>query len=784
MSKALLVITFASSLGLAQASQSRFSADQYSRKTDDNKVVLKGNVNIAKDKTLLKADAVELDTQAEYFWATGDVKYNGDKLKITGSKIEGSLISPELKISNGKILSGYDIFEGKRIERIDQRNFFLEQGRYTSCFNSPPDWRLYGNKINVTTEEYAHMEDVVVETFGLPMVYIPYLVLPVKEERQSGFLTPNFGFGTDGFNIHESYFWAINRSNDATFTLGHYGNRGLKEAFEFRSAYADESKGELYYFHINDKKFANIVVDGKKLNEKNRHGFKMDQDFQLGERTYTKNRFRYVSDDNIPRDFPEEMEGRAEPALENRMMITSSTSNISYNADVSYYENLLSRNPLDHNRDQLQRMPELSVNISKTKFSSFMFESDFSYLNVYRTGDPYDDMNANQIFDTGDFVRSGQRFDIYPRLSMPLSNRIFKFTPEIGARYDYYILPKTANAQRTYAEFKAKLSSEISGILHRNEDKQYRSLKHVIEPFVQYNVIPYLQQSKSPFFDAKNGSIEAPGFDSIDKIGKTNTITYGIDNRLLVKYIRNFTSSPIPDRSVYTSCRTCQEPDVELDQEEDEKEKPEEITTLSTKEFLGLRSQANESNAEDNLSEKEETFSILQPIQWKLYQSYNFIDTTGRPFGYLYSDIYAVYEWLNLLLSNFYNVYTKRMGVNSRARLQGRYKYIELGYYNNKTEVNSNIDQLKLQFGFSVWRFGTNVRFILNNALKGKFTDKLQDKYVDITYQPPSKCWLLAVAARAPYDRPGVDVSITFNLLISGQSVGFSPEGKGFLAID
>jgi lipopolysaccharide assembly outer membrane protein LptD (OstA) len=795
----------------AQESRSRFSADTYSNKASENKIILDGNVTVIKGKDILKADRVELDTTNQNFVATGNVNYdsnadsfefetknkdavttskdkqnkqdNNNRLKISGASMEGNLDSPKGFIKDGKIINGKDIFEGRKIERLNKKHFILKEGRYTSCVNDPPDWRLYGNNIDLTSGEYVYMDNVVVEAFGLPITYVPYLVLPVKSDRQSGFLAPNFGFGSDGFNANESYFWAMTRSQDMTYTLGHYNNRGLKEGVEFRSAYAPESDTNIYYFHINDKKFANTLINDEPLKEKNRHGLRMENDFKLSEATYTKMQVMYATDQNVPRDFPDEMPGRAEPALENKLLFTTHTNNFAYNGTASYYENLLSKNPLDRNREQLQRLPELDISIAKTKFSSFMFESDASYLNVYRTGKTFDDTNGNQVFDNNDFIRTGQRFDVYPRLSMPLSNRFFKLTPEIGARYDYYALPQVSSAKRAYAEMNTTLSSEISSVFQRNPDRQYRAIKHVIEPFVTYSVIPNVYQTASPFFDATSNGVNAPRFDSIDNIGRTNTITYGISNRLLAKYIKNFVSSPISKSEVVkpgsaaTTCQNCA--DIS-------KDTPGDIMSGSTQEFLGLRGQApsegKKNNTHTELSDEE--FSILQPFQWSLSQSYNLIDKTGKPFGYLYSDMLASYEWMTLLLSNFYNIYTRKMGVNSRLRFTGASdgplakKYVELSYYNNKTDPTVSIDQLKLLFGFSLWRFGTNVSFILNNNIKGKFSDKLQDKYFDLVYQPPANCWFLRLAVDAPYDRPGINTTITFNLLISGQAVGFGA-GQG-----
>jgi lipopolysaccharide assembly outer membrane protein LptD (OstA) len=776
----------------AEEERSRFSADRYTRKSKEEKVILDGNVVVVKGTSVIKADKVELNTKNETYKAQGNVSYKDKDLEIKSTKIDGNLNSAQGTITDGKIISGKDIFQGAKIDRLSRQHFLIKEGTYTSCVNDPPDWRLYSNDIDMTTGEYAHLKDVVIESFGLPVVYLPYLVLPIKNERQSGFLPPSFGFGSDGFNIHEPFFWAISRGQDATFTLGHYGNRGRKEAVEFRSVYNSlESFTEMYYFHVNDKKFSSIIYKGQPLNEKNRHGFKMDQDFKLAESSYMKMRLRYVSDDNIPRDFAEEMEGRAEPALESKVMLLTHTDNFAYTADASYYEDLLSINPLDVNKMQLHRIPELTVNLAKTKYSIFMFEADASYLNIYRSGPYFDDINSNNIYDGTEFIRTGQRFDVFPRMSIPITTKALKITPSIGYRYDYYMLPVDGNANRNFADIRANVVSEISRVYQRGKDKQYRAIKHSIEPFVDYHVIPSVNQSKHAFFDNSNNNINAPMFDSIDSIGKTNTITYGITNRLLTKYVRNFVDPKRMDNPSQNyiknddnedpSCKDCESKSCDTCKP-DPSMNPESKMMGDTESFLGLRTStkksADSSGKQENIDGSDEDFSVFQPLQWRIRQSYNFLDTTGKPFGYLYSDILGNYDWISVLISNFYNFYTKKMGTSSYVRLSGSQKYIQLGYYNDKTQQNLNTDQIHLQFGFGVWRFFTNVRFIFNNSLTGKFSDKIQDKYFDVTYSPPSSCWFLKFAMSAPYDKPGFNVFITFNLLISGQAVGFGSEGN------
>jgi LPS-assembly protein len=70
---------------------------------------------------------------------------------------------------------------------------------------------------------------VVFHLGGVPALYTPYLLWPAMRDRASGFLTPGLGYNSNrGGYFGLSYFWAVDRSWDATFsgdlyTKGYYG---------------------------------------------------------------------------------------------------------------------------------------------------------------------------------------------------------------------------------------------------------------------------------------------------------------------------------------------------------------------------------------------------------------------------------------------------------------------------------------------------------------------------------------------------------------------------------
>jgi lipopolysaccharide assembly outer membrane protein LptD (OstA) len=56
--------------------------------------------------------------------------------------------------------------------------------------------------------------------FDVPVLYVPYGIFPIKTERQTGFLFPQFGQSTkDGFRYLQPFYWAISKSTDSTVSF-------------------------------------------------------------------------------------------------------------------------------------------------------------------------------------------------------------------------------------------------------------------------------------------------------------------------------------------------------------------------------------------------------------------------------------------------------------------------------------------------------------------------------------------------------------------------------------
>src|SRR5690606_10079707 len=134
-------------------------------------------------------------------------------------------------IENGFIQSGQLVIEGKRIHKTGDKIYVAEEAEFTSCATCPPGWSFYGKEVEAELGGYAKIWRPVFKIGGWSVLPMPWLMVPLKTDRQSGLLEPSYEYTQRGrLALTESYFWAISRSQDATFTLTYHELLGLKWA--------------------------------------------------------------------------------------------------------------------------------------------------------------------------------------------------------------------------------------------------------------------------------------------------------------------------------------------------------------------------------------------------------------------------------------------------------------------------------------------------------------------------------------------------------------------------
>ena len=91
------------------------------------------------------------------------------------------------------------------------------------------------------------LKNTVLKVKGVPMFYLPVMYYPIQgDDRATGFLLPTYGSSAiRGQSISNAFFWAINRSQDATISHDWFTKRGQGVGAEYRYVPGPGSQGNV-----------------------------------------------------------------------------------------------------------------------------------------------------------------------------------------------------------------------------------------------------------------------------------------------------------------------------------------------------------------------------------------------------------------------------------------------------------------------------------------------------------------------------------------------------------
>ena len=138
-------------------------------------------------------------------------------------------------------------FFGETIEKVGPRKYKITKGGFSTCVQPTPRWDLHAGTVILNVEHYTIMKNAILAVKGVPMFYIPVLYYPTKkEDRATGFLIPTYGQSTlRGHSIHDAFFWAMNRSQDATILHDWFSKTGQGIGSEYRYNFGPVADGNI-----------------------------------------------------------------------------------------------------------------------------------------------------------------------------------------------------------------------------------------------------------------------------------------------------------------------------------------------------------------------------------------------------------------------------------------------------------------------------------------------------------------------------------------------------------
>jgi len=788
-------------------------ANSGERDLKNHSLVLTGNVQIIFKGQHLSAQKALINQDNKTFEAEGQVLFVTSKATIGGSKIVMNYETNVGTIYSGFIKSGQVLFEGDVIEKKGEDDYIAYQSQFTSCTTCPAAWSFNGQTIEAQIGGYAIIKNTFIHFGTVPVLWLPYLIVPLKSERQTGLLAPSIEFYGDGriklenlakgknlfddfkgeFSYSQPFFWAISRSQDATMTLQTYSSRGKKALVNYRYILDENSSGELDSGFIRDNIFGHSNRYKQFLSESsgvNRWFLHYKHYWELPNQWIQRADINNASDLQYSNDFPFETLNKADPATESRVSLTKNDYAHHFSIDTSYYNNFIRGHPMGNNQDSVHRLPEIDFSSTRQPLgdTGILYNYDLRYTNFARNDFSYDDITVGtspekktvrQVtntcsnstsdwdldpnckplrdgkFDSGtDLIRSGQRLIIEPSITRPTQlGDYFNLVPKVSYRESHYNfgIENVSNLSRRFLRTELTLQTSFSKIFGDLNDPYSDRYKHEIQPEIISTSVPWLEQPGHPFL-GYNKSNEIP-FSSRDAISNSD-LEGDSANGIQFDY-----DDRLYDRNLITY----------------------RVTNKITQKTWGL----NKVPSYDRL------------LTWRLSQTYDVYESQQSGSRQPWSDIESI---LNIRLSHF-NTYTKinffpyqklsdtssHMTVNDDDG-----NYIKVGLSRKYTPNSEGIFDIKGRAEDYLLQIGTTAKYINfagrliydGNDTSAKIAgSRVKQLTFAVILRPPGNCWGITFLQHQVINERPIS-RINFDFLFDGKSSLQSPtkllEAYGF----
>jgi LPS-assembly protein len=232
-----------------------FSADDVNYDDQLGITTARGNVEITQGGRTLLADVVSYNERTDTVTASGHVTI----LQETGETVFANYVELTDEMRDGFIkdvrmlLADRSRLVGNTGRRTDGNRLELRKGIYSPCDlckddpDAPPLWQLRADTvIHNKAEQLVEYKDVVLDIYGFPVLYSPYMSHPDPSvKRQSGFLPPTLGESTTlGAIAKIPYYYVIGPDKDFTFAPMFTSMQGIVIDGEYNQRF---SNGNIYF---------------------------------------------------------------------------------------------------------------------------------------------------------------------------------------------------------------------------------------------------------------------------------------------------------------------------------------------------------------------------------------------------------------------------------------------------------------------------------------------------------------------------------------------------------
>jgi LPS-assembly protein len=507
-------------------------------------VRLTGQVEIESDAgTKFFADEIDIFSSPTLrLVATGNVVFTNSEGRIAAERAEfdvgagtGTFYQASGILSLGPMADRAEFggqepdvyFYGNTIEKLSARSYKLTRGGFSTCVQPTPRWEVTSDSVVINLNDYAIARNILLRVKGVPLFYLPVLYYPLQDDqRATGFLLPTYGSSTfRGQTVSNAFFWAIGRSQDATFFHDWFTRTGQGVGAEYRWVASGASYGTFRAYALNQRQ-AEFTQSGRAtmLPAESSYQFTGTGSQRIGTSIRLHQRVDYSSSLIAQQLYQQNIYQASNATRTIEAGLAGTWGGLTTSALFQRVETftgsdtsqLYGGSPRVTAAIAPQRLLGLPVYGSVT--------SDFGYL-------PFRQVTDGVV--TSD--RSLARIDVLPTLRLALSRLSF-LTLNTSASYrtTHYTRSADLSGQvteealtRRYLTLRADVVGPVFAKIWDTPARGFSErMKHLIEPTFSLDYIPAINNSEQVLILT----------DSTDVIlGGSTRFTYGLNNRLLYR---------------------------------------------------------------------------------------------------------------------------------------------------------------------------------------------------------------------------------------------------------
>ncbi len=498
----------------------------------NGKIVFDGDVIIQQGGRQLESDHVELNQKAQTTLLEGNVRIRENGMLLTGDKATFSLISKDVDIQNAEyvIHESHIHGEASRIYNNGEKVLTLDQGSYTTCEPNSNAWLFEADDITLNNESgWGTAKNATLKIKDVPVFYFPWVMFPVDDRRQTGFLFPTIGFDDDnGTDISAPLYLNLTPNMDATLTFRNMTRRGSLIDGEFR-----------YLFPFGEGQLGGSYLAGDKLTDTDRKLalFKHKGDFSNGWSAnvdYTK-----VSDEDYFTDLGTTLDANAKTHLDQKAQIGFQRQHWSGSMLVQNYQTL--DELIADNDKPYRKVPQIRFNgngsINSFSNSNNNLPIEWDWLAEFT--------QFEHPEESSEGIQEAQRTHLSPSVSYNFLRPWGYIRPKVQGYFTTYDLDGDSDTFNNTITDRSPDTSTYTASLdtgltfERPLSFNNQSFTQTLEPRLFYLYSPEINQNDNPTFDSAgltfsyNQMFRNNRFSGVDRVGDADQVSLGLTTRFL-----------------------------------------------------------------------------------------------------------------------------------------------------------------------------------------------------------------------------------------------------------